>query len=141
VTPENGFSSPVVLACTGLPVWATCSFGETTVTPSGGAATTQLTISASTQAATLQHGPGRMFPFAALGMTVWLFGLRARRASHKLLVLVVLSGGLIGLFGCSTTSGSAGASSPEPSSSTSTVTVTAISGTLKGSAPIALTVN
>lgn len=141
VTPENGFSSPVVLACTGLPVWATCSFGETTVTPSGGAATTQLTISASTQAATFQHAPGRIFPFAALGMTVWLFGLRVRRASYKLLVLVVLSAGLIGLFGCSTTSGAAGASSPAPSSSTSTVTVTAISGTLTGSAPIAVTVN
>ncbi len=141
ITPENGFASPVVLACTGLPAWATCSFGEATVTPAGGAATTQLTISTSAQASALQRTHRPSFPYTALAMTVWLFGLRVRRTFQKFLLLVLFSTGLCCLVGCSATSGSGGTSAPAPAKSTSTVTVTAISGTLQGSVPIAVTLN
>jgi hypothetical protein len=139
VTPENGFNSPVILACTGLPSWATCTFGETTVTPSGAAATTQLTITTSAQSSALRHRPRAFFPVTALAMTVCFFGWRKRRTWHHWLVLVIAYAGLGLLFGCSANSAASGNSSSSPT--TSTVTVTAISGNLKGSAAIAVTVN
>jgi hypothetical protein len=142
VTPVNGFDSPVVLACSALPTWATCSFDQATVTPSGGAATTQLTISTSAQSSALQPGSRSLFPLAALGMTVCLFGWRKRRCRHPWLLLAVAYTGLGLLDGCGGTSGAGGTSAtPTPKSTTSTVTVTAISGTLQGTATITLTVN
>ena len=138
VTPENGFNSPVILACTGLPSWATCSFGETTVTPSGAAAMTQLIISTSAQSATLPTPGNAVFPFTALAMTVGLFGWRKRRGWKHWMLMLVAYAGLGLLFGCSsTTSGNTSTTT----AATSTVTVTAISGPLKGSAAIAITVN
>jgi hypothetical protein len=139
VTPENGFDSPVILACSGLPTWATCSFDQTTVTPSGGAATTQLTISTSTQSSALRSGSRAFFPFTALAMTVGLFGWRKRRGWHHWLLLAIGYAGLGLLFGCGGTSGAGGTSTT--ALATSTVTVTAISGTLQGTAAITLTVN
>ena len=142
VTPVNGFDSPVILACSGLPAWATCSFDQATVTPSGGAATTQLTISTSAQSSALQPGSRPFFPLTALAMTVCLFGWRKRRGWHHWLLLAVAYAGLGLLFGCGGTSGGGGTSAtPTPKSTTSTVTVTAISGTLQGTATITLTVN
>jgi Beta-propeller repeat/Cep192 domain 4/HYDIN/CFA65/VesB-like, Ig-like domain len=45
VAPINGFSNQVQLACgNGMPPGATCSFSNSSVTPSGGAATIALTI-------------------------------------------------------------------------------------------------
>jgi len=142
VTPENGFDSPVILACSGLPTWATCAFEQATVTPSGGAATTQLTISTNTQSAALQHKFRPFFPFTALAMTVCLFGWGKRRGRHQWLLLAVTFAGMGLLFGCGGTSGGGGTSgTPAVTSTTSTVTVTAISGTLQGTAAIAVTVN
>ena len=139
VTPENGFDSPVVLACSGLPTGATCSFDQTTVTPSGGAATTQLTISTSTQSSALP-GSRPFSPLIALAMTVCLFGWRKRRGLHQWLLLAVAYAGLGLLFGC--TSGAGGTSTTtNPTSNTSMVTITAISGTLQGKATIVLAVN
>jgi hypothetical protein len=139
VTPENGFNSPVILACSGLPSWATCTFDESTVTPSGGAASTQLIISTSAQTSGLQPGTRAFFPFTALAMTVCFFGWRRRRGWQQWLLLVVAYAGLGLLSGCGGTTTAGGNSSA--SAATSTVTVTAISGSLKGSAAIAITVN
>jgi Chitobiase/beta-hexosaminidase C-terminal domain/Legume lectin domain len=142
VTPVNGFSSPVILACSGLPAGATCSFDQATVTPSGGAATTQLTISTSPQSSTLPPASRPFFPVTALALTVCLFGWR-RRGWHHWLLVVLAFAGLGILSGCTTgANGGAGTSSTtNPTPATSTVTVTAISGTLQGKAAIALTVN
>jgi hypothetical protein len=142
VTPENGFDSPVILACSAVPSWATCSFDQATVTPSGGAVSTQLTISASAQSSALQPRSRPFFPFTAMAMTVCLFGLRKRRGRLNWLLLAVAYAGLGLLFGCGGTSGGGGPSStPAQTPTTSTVTITAISGTLQGTAAIALTVN
>ena len=142
VTPVNGFSAPVILACSGLPAGATCSFDQATVTPSGGAATTQLTISTSPQSSTLQPASRPFFPVTALAMTVCLFGWRRRRGWHHWLLAVVAFAGLGILSGCSGTNGGGGTSSTtNATSATSTVTITAISGTLQGKAAVALTVN
>jgi hypothetical protein len=142
VTPENGFDSPVILVCSALPTWATCSFDQATVTPSGGAVSTQLTISTSAQSSALQPGSRPFFPFTALAMTVCLFGWRKRRGWHHCLLLAIAYAGLGLLFGCGGTSGGGGTSAtPTPTSTTSTVTITAIAGPLEGTAAIALTVN
>jgi hypothetical protein len=143
VTPVNGFSSPVILTCTGLPAGATCSFDQATVTPSGGAATTQLTISTSPQSSNVPPAARPIFPVTALALTVCLFGWRRRRGWHHWLLVVVAFASLGILSGCTTgANGGAGTSSTtNPRSATSTVTVTAISGTLQGKAAIALTVN
>ena len=138
VTPENGFKSPVVLACSGLSDWATCSFAETTVTPAGAAATTQLIISANTQSA-LPPGSQVFFPVTAWAMTVCFFGWRRRHAWHRWLLLAVAFAGMGSLFGCSGSS-TPGGNSAAPAEAT-TVTITAVSGNLKGSAEIAVTVD
>jgi hypothetical protein len=142
VTPENGFDSPVILACSALPSWATCSFNQETVTPSGGAVSTQLTISASVQSSALRPESRPVFPFTALAMTVCVFGWRKRRGRHHWVLLAVVYGGLGLLFGCGGTNAGDGTSAPSTATpTTSTVTVTAISGPLQGTAAIALTVN
>jgi LysM repeat protein len=141
VTPENGFDSPVVLACSGLPVGATCSFDQATVTPSSGAVSTQLTIYTSTHSSALQPGSQTHLPLTALAMTVGLFGWRKRRGWRHWLLFVVAYAGLGLLFGCSGNSGAGGTTNTAASSGTSMVTVTAISGTLQGKATITLTVN
>jgi hypothetical protein len=109
------------------------------VTPSGGAVSTQLTISTSTQSSRLQPGSRPFFPLPALAMTVFLFGWRKRRGSHHWLLLAVACAGLGLVSGCSGNNGGAGTSNT--SSTTSMVTVTAISGALQGKATITLTVN
>ena len=140
VTPQNGFDSPVILACS-APSWATCSFEESTVTPAGGAATTQLTISTSGQVAASQTSSRLFFPLSTLAFTVGLFGRRKRRGQPHWLLLALASASLAVLFGCTASSGGGGISSvPAGTSTTSTVTVTAISGVLQGTAAIAVTV-
>ena len=141
VTPENGFNAPVILACSGLPVGATCSFDQATVTPSGGAVSTQLTISTSTHSSALRTGSQAYFPFTALAMTVGLFGWRKRGGWRHWLLIATAYAGLGLLFGCSGNSGSGSTSTTAAAASTSMVTVTAISGTLQGKATITLTVN
>ncbi|MFY9805588.1 MAG: glycoside hydrolase family 44 protein [Candidatus Acidiferrales bacterium] len=46
VTPKNGFKQALGLACSGLPAGGNCSFNPTSVNPSGGAASTILTVQA-----------------------------------------------------------------------------------------------
>ena len=147
VTPENGFDSPVSFTCSGLPAGATCSFSPSTVTPSGAAATTELTISAGAQSSALRPEPRPFLPFTALALTVGLFGWRTRRGWHHWLMVALASVCLGLLVGCGGGSGGGGATSPTstptptPTPTTSTVTVTATSGTLQGTATIRLTVN
>jgi hypothetical protein len=112
------------------------------VTPSGGAAMTQLTISTSAQSSALQPESRSLFPLTALAMTVCFFGWRKRRCWHDWLLLAVAYTGLGLLVGCGGTSGGGGTSATNtPKSTTSTVTVTAISGALQGTATVTLTVN
>jgi len=138
VTPENGFNSPVTFACSGLPKGATCSFDQDTVTPSGEAATTQLTISISTQSSAMPPESRTFFPLTALAFMLCFFGRRRRHFAAHWLFLAVVSASVGLLCGCV---GSAVSSSATTSTSSSTVTVTGASGTLQQNAPIVLTVN
>ena len=148
VTPQNGFDSPVSFACSGLPSGSTCSFAPTTVTPSGAAATTQLTVSASAQASAVAPASRPLFPFTALAAVVFLFGWRKRYGWNHWLLLAVLCSGLGFLSGCggggstSTSSSTTTASpTPAPAATTSTVIVTATSGTLSQNVSLTLNVN
>jgi hypothetical protein len=142
VTPQNGFNSTVGFACSGLPSGASCSFNPTTVTPSGGAATTQLTISASAQAASLRRDSPPFLPTTVLAVALCLIGWKRRRRGLQLLLLVAALTAL-GLIpacgGGSGAGGGGGGGGTQPVNAT--VTVTATSGSLQQTTTISLTVN
>lgn len=133
VTPQNGFSSSVSFSCSGLPAGATCSFAPATVTPSGAAATTALTVSTSRAAAILRAGSYPFFPGFALGIALCCFGWKKR--SRVSLPFALGAFGLILLTGCG---GSNSTSNPPPNAVT--VTLTATSGSLRHTTTFSLTV-
>lgn len=141
VTPQNGFNSAVSFACAGLPTGATCAFNPATVTPSGSAATTTLTITAPAKSAAVRPSLKPGLPVTAVGLAVCLLALRRGRTAFALLLLsaVVLGGGLLTACGGGGNGGGGGGSGSTPV--TSTVTVTATSGSLQQTATISLTVN
>lgn len=142
VTPQNGFNSAVSFACSGLPTGATCTFSPTTVTPSGNAATTTLTITAPSTSAALYRGLKPGLPMMAIALAVSLFGWRRGRRSLLLLGLaVVLGSGFAAACGGGGGSSGGGNGGGGSTPVTSTVTVTATSGSLNQAASITLTVN
>jgi YVTN family beta-propeller protein len=149
ITPNNGFISPINFSCSGQPMGVTCVFNPATVTPNGSSAvTTMLTVSTTTNVATL-NSPGRQGPTAAsiAGYGLWLpgaFGLagllfigrskrpRQRKTSSLLLLGVVVCLALAGLAGCG------GRSTPPPT--TATFNVVATSGGTSHSTSVTLTI-
>jgi hypothetical protein len=142
VTPQNGFNSTVSFACSGLPSGASCSFSPSTVAPSGAAATTQLTISASTQAANQRRDSRTFIPTAALALSLCLIGWKKRRRYLQIILLVATFAvpGLISSCGGGGGTGSGGGGGGG-TQETSTVTVTATSGSIQQTITITLTVN
>jgi hypothetical protein len=127
----------------------TCGFNPTTVTPSGSAATTTLTIATTTQSAALVRPEdeglrrglrgGATMAFLAAG-ALWLFR-RKKDRSWLALVIVGLAMTAAGLGGC--TSGSSSNSSgsgSQPQSANYTITVTATAGSQSQTASYTLTV-
>jgi LysM repeat protein len=140
VTPQNGFDSAVSFACTGLQLGVSCTFSPATVTPSGtGAVTTQLTLSASTEAGALRWNARPLFPAAPLALAVGFLWLGKRRRVGMVLLLAMAFAGAGILTAC----GSASSSQPPAPNVpvTSTVTVNATSGSMQQSATVTLTVN
>jgi len=129
VTPQNGFSSAVAFAVTGLPAGAEYTVTPTTVTPSGGATTTLLSIYTSASTAEIHHSP--LLPGTTLALALCLIGWRKRRGMRLLLLLLVSACGIGMLSGCG--------SSPK-SPTMATVTITATSGSLQQTATLAVTV-
>jgi len=158
VTPQQGFSQAVTFSCSGLPAHTMCTFNPLTVTPSGGALTTTLTIQ--TTAASLLIGDHRVEPnsplpvgllllvgFAAIaGMA--LIGLRfapGKNLHWAMCASIVLlaAGGMASCGGSSGGTSGGGGNSGTPTG-TYTVTVTAATGgsnALTQTTPITLTVN
>jgi N-acetylneuraminic acid mutarotase len=134
VTPQNGFSAAVSFACSGLGAGASCVFSPTSVTPSGAAATTTLTITAQTLSAILRARPAPFFPRLIPALVLGI--LWPRRWRRCLVVLLAT-----GLAALTFLSACGGSGSQPPPSSTSTVTVTATSGSIQQTATITLTVN
>jgi N-acetylneuraminic acid mutarotase len=142
VTPQNGFSAPILLACSGLPAGATCSFSPTTITPTGAAATSVLTISTAAQSSFLRQNSRPLLPLAwAAGLL--LVGIRRRNFSRSLMLIFVTIGiGLIsscGGGGVGGGGGSTGGGGGSTSGVSSTVTVTATAGSLQQTTSLTLT--
>jgi hypothetical protein len=130
VTPQDGFNSTVTFSCSGLPAGASCSFSPTTVTPSGGVASTTLTVSASAAARANRLYLLPVFPAAILlvGLGCW----SGRKRSCTVLAVALLAMALMPACGGGSPLGS--------QSTTSTVTVTASGGSLQQTSTFALTV-
>ena len=142
VTPQNGFSSWVVFACSGLPAGAGCSFSPASLTPSVGiAATTQLTILMVAQASNAmpitKHNRRPMPPGTTLALASVLLLLWRRRSFRTALLVVVLATGLGAISGCGGGSSGGGGSTQK----VSTISVTATSGSIQQTATISLTLN
>jgi hypothetical protein len=136
VVPLNGFNSVVTFSCSGLAANTSCVFAPPTVTPSGGASSTVLTISKTSTTANLQR-QGPLFPGSAFALAVCFFGWKKRRRLQVLLLLAVSAAGICLLNGC----GGATFAINSNGGSVSTVTVTATSGSLQHSTTISVTVN
>ncbi len=157
VTPTNGFDSAVSFSCSGLPGGATCSFSPTTITPTSGPVTTQLTISTVT---TGTYGAA-FKPFAAirgtregplgLALAGLLFALLyfLKRASkhgkgaHRVprwIGIAAATGLLVAAAGCGSSKSTTPTGTGTPTGA-ATVMVNATSGTMMQSTSIAVTVN
>ena len=106
VTPQNGFNSSVSFACSGLPSEAACSFNPPSVTPSGSAVTSALTVTTTAKSAALRvpmpssRPPIYTVLFPVLAM---IFGIAARRKGLRglqLLALLLLLTVASGLTSC-----------------------------------------
>ncbi len=148
LAPVNGFSGSVTLACTGLPVGATCAFAPTQLTVSANAVTTgMVTIQTASAKAFNQPTrlPGRftagitsalLLPFASL---LLFRRRRVGRTTTLRLLTAILSVALVSgvLAGCSDSAAAPPVVTP---AGQSTVTVTATAGTVTQQTAIALTV-
>ena len=154
VTPVIGFNSSVSFSCSGLPVGTTCSFSPAAVTPSGAAASTTLTLTASTSASNHPSSAFRYMPVAALAFSLCFVRFKNRRRYSLWILCVAATLSLTCLSACSSetsnsnsgtsnsgsgTSDSGGGSTSTPESGT--VTVTSTSGSLSHSTSISITVN
>lgn len=132
VTPANGMTGSVSFVCSGLPAGASCGFSPATVTISSTTAqTTMVTISTSSDTASLRRDSRSFSPAGTLAVVLCLLFFKKRRRLQLFLLLAIGAAGLGLLPGCV-------AKSSQPV--TSTVTVTATCGSLQQTATISLTV-
>jgi uncharacterized protein (TIGR03118 family) len=153
LTGMNGFNGAVSLACSGLPMGASCSFNPASVTLSGTNATT-VAVAIATAATTPTptspysaslHGNGMvlagLLPLGLLGLA----GVRKRltRTHMTLLLLLLCVATIGGVAGCGgmKSAGTTTTGTPAPTPTVSQVTITATSGSLTHSVAVSLTVN
>ena len=91
------------------------------MTPSGGVASTTLTVKTATTTAALPRNSNPLLPGSALALALCCFGWRKRRRLQIFLLLAVSVAGLSIFTGCN----AASSSTPQPVTSTVTVTATA----------------
>jgi len=149
VTPLGGFNQAVSFSCSTLPSEAACSFNPVSVTPSGKAVATTLTITTAAPSAALHESPmGRgAAPFYAL-LLPGLLGLvvvagdgkRKWRSIRLLGLTAMLCALMVTLPACGGGSSGGTPSNPGTPVGSSTVTVTAAASTLSHPLPVTLTV-
>jgi hypothetical protein len=144
ITPQGGFNGTINFACSGLPGQSTCSFNPATLTPSGSATSTTLSI-ATTARTTASAQPvsgatlATITGFGFLGIVFLGVPSRRRRSMRwagMMLLGLVLAFGLISCGGHTTTPPTV---TGTPAGSFS-VTVTATSGATTHSSVITLNV-
>jgi N-acetylneuraminic acid mutarotase len=139
ITPQNGFTSAVSFSCSGLPTGTSCSFSPATVTPTGGTATTILTVTTSPEVADLRWGHSDPLPGSTLVIAFCIFGWKRGKRLQMHLQVVALLVSLTLINGCGGGGGAATTTQPPPI--TSTIPVTATTGSLQHSITFSLTVN
>jgi hypothetical protein len=143
ITPQGGFNGTINFACSGLPAFTTCTFNPATLTPSGSAASTTLSIATTartTASAQLVSGTtlAAITGFGFLGI-VFLGAPSRRRRSLRWAGMLLLGLTLAFAVSC-------GGSPKPPPTVTGTppgsfsVTVTATSGATTHSSVITLNV-
>jgi uncharacterized repeat protein (TIGR03803 family) len=111
ITPKGGFNQTITFSgasCSGLPTGASCSFSPSSVTPSGGAVYTTLTIATTATSSAIPYWPlvHKQSLFLALvlpGLFVLVPTSRGKRWSAKeigVMLVLLLGFSLIGLNGC-----------------------------------------
>jgi hypothetical protein len=135
VIPENGFSGPVELSCSGLPAWASCSFSPAVVTPPGAPTTTVLTISAASEVASgSQPSSPRLPGGASLALLAFCpFGRKSRKA-YRLLSISVFA--MVALSMCT---GCGGRVNYNPNA-TSVVTIVGVHDSMQPTTTVTVTV-
>jgi sugar lactone lactonase YvrE len=127
VTPANGFTQTVSFACAGLPSGYECSFAPSTVTPSGAAVTSTMTIASNAIALGRRTLPWQKAGAGlSLALLIWPF---SRRKNRYRLAMLLLLAGAFALAGCG--------GSPTPHSYT--VSVTASGGGITQTSLVNLT--
>lgn len=119
VTSQAGFIGTVALACSGLPVDATCALSQNSVALTAGSSST-ITVTTTTTAADVRvatnhvpaaagNWPGTLmisaaaaFPMQLSGLGMLAMGIRRRRklGRHHWMLLLLLAVGLFGMVGC-----------------------------------------
>jgi uncharacterized protein (TIGR03118 family) len=151
VAPVNGFTGSVTLACTGLPVAATCSFSPATVSVLATAPSiVTVTINTLTKTASLEpmHRPGMLSGIAVAFLLPFasFFGLRKRYGSvlamRVLGMSLILMASVAVVGGCGGNGNTATSTTPTPvtPTGTSTITIAATAGAVTQQTTVALTV-
>jgi hypothetical protein len=137
LTPQNGFDQKVSFACSGGAGVLSCSFNPSTLTPSGGAAKTTLTVSAAAQAAS-RKAPRPQTPFGGAVIACVLLVWKRKSAAGRWIAILAAVVVLLPLAACGSGSNAPAPSPKQPA--TYTLTVTASSGALQHTAQIQATV-
>ncbi|HEV2402519.1 MAG TPA: chitobiase/beta-hexosaminidase C-terminal domain-containing protein [Candidatus Sulfotelmatobacter sp.] len=139
VTPLNGFNSQVSFACSGLPAEAACSFNPATVTPSGSAVSSTLTVT--TTANSASTAPSRFVFYATLFPMLAMFGLGCGRRTPHLRLLTLLIFIALALTACGGSSSQKQITGTPPGTSTISVSAsTSASGGVNHAATLTITV-
>jgi LysM repeat protein len=148
ITPENGFNSQVSLSCTGLPSEAACTFSPSSVTPSGKAASSTLTVTTTAKSAALRGPMGSyQHPIYAVLLPVFvvLLGFSARRGRGRgglqllgVLILLVTASELTSCNGGNSVTGNPG--TPPGTSAVSVSASTNGAGAINHAATLTITI-
>jgi len=144
VTPSNGFSGTVALACGGAPTSATCSVSPASITVNGAASAFVVSLSntSSSQVIPFVRLPRSPFEFGAL-LLLYLSAsmlIARRRLASKRLVQAAASMSLLLMFTATffIMSGCGGGAAPPTKA---TLTITGTSSGVSRTLPLSLTVN
>jgi len=134
LTPKNGFKQAVGLACSGLPVGATCSFNPPSVNPVAGAVSTTLTVEAASSGGTETPSRGSFPGVGNMAVYIWtmglagIFGLARKRpavVSARFRRGLLASAMIVGLLVTASCAGLVQKSAAQPASYMITVTASA----------------
>jgi Glycoside hydrolase family 44/Bacterial Ig-like domain (group 3) len=134
ITPQNGFKSTLSFGCSNLPTGAACTFNPQSVTPSGAAISTSMSVSVPRSAASsAQNSPAIVPPHSraafafvfigSLGILGFATGKGKLRRLAPMLAGSLAATAIVVAVSCAGYTGNG--SQPPPTSQTYTITVTA----------------